>query len=177
MIAPSLATPVDLVRRGSEWRYHDAGVDLGSAWRAPAFADQTWKRGAAPLGFGDPWIRTTVNAGPNAQNRPRTTYFRSSFTVPADRRFTSVTLSLMRDDGAVVYLNGREVARSNLPAGDVTYATDAVIAIGKEEEQRFVDFPVNAADLPPGTHVLAVEIHQKGDMSTDLGFDLGLVGR
>lgn len=168
---------MDLVRRGSEWRYHDAGVDLGTAWRAPAFADQSWKRGTAPLGFGDPWIRTTVNGGPDAQHRPRTTYFRSSFTVPADRRFTSVTLSLMRDDGAVVYLNGREVARSNLPAGNVTHTTDAIIAIGKEEEQRFVDFPVNVADLPPGTHVLAVEIHQKGDMSTDLGFDLGLVGR
>ncbi len=170
-------SPVDLIRRGAEWRYHDAGVDLGTEWRATVFADAQWKRGAAPLGFGDPWIRTTVNAGSDAQHRPRTTYFRSSFTVPADRSFSAVTLSLMRDDGAVIYLNGREVARSNMPAGSVTYATDASVVIGNEDEQRFVDITLNPADLTPGTHVLAVEIHQKGDMSTDLGFDLGLVGR
>jgi eukaryotic-like serine/threonine-protein kinase len=171
------ASPVVLIRRGSEWRYHDAAVDLGTAWRASAFADSTWKRGAAPLGFGDPHIRTQVNSGSDAQHRPRTTYFRTTFTVPAERSFSAVTLSLMRDDGAVIYLNGREVARSNMPAGTVTFATDASVVIPNEEEQTFVDIALAPADLSPGTHVLAVEIHQKGNNSSDLGFDLGLVGR
>ena len=174
---PPPTTAVELIRRGAEWRYHDAGVDLGTDWRASAFTDTTWKRGAAPLGFGDPWIRTQVNAGSDAQHRPRTTYFRSSLTVAADRQFSAVTLSLMRDDGAVIYLDGREVARSNMTTGTVTFATEASVVIGNEDEERFIDIALVPADLTPGNHVLAVEIHQKGDASTDLGFDLGLVGK
>jgi serine/threonine protein kinase len=177
-VAKSIPTtaPVVLIPRGSAWRYYDAAMDLGTAWHAPAFADSTWKHGPAPLGYGDPWIRTQVNSGADRQHRPRTTYFRNTFTVPTDRRFTEVTLSLMRDDGAVVYLDGREIVRSNLPTGVITFTTDAAVVVSNEDEQRFFDFTLNPADLTPGEHVMAVEIHQKGDNSSDLGFDLGLVG-
>jgi hypothetical protein len=177
VVAPASTTPVDLIRRGSEWRYHDGGVDLGVAWRAASFADSAWKRGPAPLGFGDPWIRTEVEVGGDAKKRHHTTYFRRSFTVPSDRRFTTLELSLMRDDGAVLYLNGREIARSNMDEGTITYTSEARVVIGKEDEQRFIDIPLKPSDLLPGDNVLAVEIHQKGDASTDLGFDLGLVGK
>lgn len=175
--APPSTTQIALIRRGSEWRYHDAGSDPGEAWRSATFSDTTWKRGAAPLGYGDPWIRTAVDFGGDPKKRHRTAYFRTSFRVPADRRFTTVELSLMRDDGAVLYLNGREIARSNMNEGKVTFATEARSVIGHDDEQRFIDIPLNPADLLPGDNVLAVEIHQKGDASTDLGFDLGLVGR
>jgi len=177
VVAAPSAAAFDLIRHGAEWRYHDGGVDLGDAWRAADFADAAWKRGAAPLGYGDPWIRTPIDSGGDPKKRRRTAYFRTSFIVPTERRFTSLRLSLMRDDGAVLYLNGREVARSNMDAGKVTYATEARVVIGKEDEERFVDIPLDPADLHPGDNVLAVEIHQKGDASTDLGFDLGLVGR
>jgi hypothetical protein len=171
------AGPVELVRRGSAWRYHDDGSDLGTAWRGMDFDDHAWKHGPAPLGFGDPWIRTTVDSGSDPKKRHRTTYFRMAFTVAPGRTFTSLDLSLMRDDGAVLYLNGREVARSNMPTGPIAFATEASNVIGGEDEQRYLDIALNPADLHPGTNVLAVEIHQKGDASTDLGFDLGLIGK
>lgn len=169
--------PVELVRRGSDWRYHDGGTDLGSDWRTLGFVDSGWKHGPAPLGFGDPWIRTQVDSGSDKTKRHRTTYFRLHVSAPADRRFTSLDLSLMRDDGAVIYLNGREVARSNMDQGTVTYATEARTVVGGDDEQRFIDIALDPADLHPGDNVLAVEIHQKGNASTDLGFDLGLVGK
>ncbi len=174
---PSTTGPVDLIRRGSEWCYHDAGIDLGTDWRAPAFVDAGWKRGPAPLGYGDSWIRTTLDFGGDLKKRHCTAYFRLRFTVPANQRFSALNLSLMRDDGAVLYLNGREVARSNMDTGTITYASEARTVVGNDDEQRFLDIALNPADLLPGDNVLAVEVHQKGDASTDLGFDLGLVGR
>ena len=36
----------------------------------------------------------------------------------------------MRDDGAVVYLNGTEVFRSNMPTGTITYTTLASTTVG-----------------------------------------------
>ena len=36
-----------------------------------------------------------------------------------------LTLRLLRDDGAVVYLNGTEVVRSNMPTGTIAYTTRA----------------------------------------------------
>ena len=43
----------------------------------------------------------------------------SQFTVNPSELGT-VTLQLKRDDGAVVYLNGTEIVRSNMPAGTIT---------------------------------------------------------
>ncbi|HEX3135085.1 MAG TPA: hypothetical protein VHX44_16085, partial [Planctomycetota bacterium] len=177
IVAAPPAGPLELIRRGTEWRYHDAGVDLGTVWRAARYADGTWKHGLAPLGFGDPWIRTQVDSGSDPKKRYRTTYFRLSFTVPADRHLAALNLSLMRDDGAVLYLNGREVARSNMPAGAISFDTEASVVVANADEQRFFELTLDPADLHPGDNVLAVEIHQKGDASTDLGFDLGLVGK
>ena len=59
-------------------------------------------------------------------------------------------LGLLRDDGAVVYLNGREVARSNLPAGEIRHETLAKAAASQQTELRYFPFKLNPADLVPG---------------------------
>ena len=179
-IEPSVAptnVPVELIRHGSSWRYHDQGIDLGTAWHEKNFPDNTWNAGPGPLGYGDPWIKTVVNFGPNAEAKYRTTYFRHTFTVPVDRHFTAAELTLMRDDGAVVYFDGREVARSNMPDGNITYASEAPVVVSNDDENRFFPFTIDAKLLTPGDHVIAVEVHQFGHQTTDESFDLGLVGR
>ena len=40
----------------------------------------------------------------------------------------SAELSLIQDDGAVVYVNGVEVARSNMPTGTISFTTKAASA-------------------------------------------------
>ena len=84
--------------------------------------------------------------------------------------------TLLRDDGAVVYLNGTEVARSNLPAGAITATTFATTAVGGADESTFYPFTVSASGLVSGTNVLAVEVHQSDRTSTDISFDLELTG-
>jgi hypothetical protein len=161
-----------LVPARSVWRFYDGGGDLGAAWRAPGFDDGAWASGGAPLGYGDP-VTTTVGFGPDPANRHVTTWFRRSFDAASG--YSSLLVRLRRDDGAVVYLDGVEVARSNMPAGPVTAATFAASILNEPAESQFVDLPVAVA-LAPGRHVLAVEVHQSAPGSSDLGFDLALQG-
>lgn len=162
-----------LVATGSVWKYFDQTNDLGAAWRAPEYDDSTWASGPAQLGFGDNDEATVVNT-----NRARiTTYFRKSFVPPANGMFLGLTARLLRDDGGVVYLNGTEVFRSNMPTNQpVLWATQASgNALTADESTQFYDGNVRLALLHPGTNVLAVEIHQYGVNSSDISFDLALL--
>jgi hypothetical protein len=172
--------PAVLVISNAVWKYLDTGTNPGVAWINPAFDDSTWNSGPAELGYGDsPEGRpeaTVVSYGPNANAKYITTYFRHSFNVGNPSLFTYLTVRLMRDDGGIVYLNGTEVFRSNMPQGPVDYLTPALVAVGGAEESAFFSTTVNAALLLPGSNVLAVEIHQQSGGSSDISFALELLG-
>ena len=89
-----------------------------------------------------------------------TTYFRHSFEVANTSVFTSLALSVLSDDGAVVYLNGTEIFRTNMPPGTITYTTLASSAIFGAAETTFDSTTIAPGDLRNGTNVLAVEVHQ-----------------
>jgi len=154
---------------GSMYKYWDMGVLPAPNWTAPDFVDAAWKTGAAPLGYGDPHIVTTVGFGPSMQAKYVTTWFRTAFEVKGS--VLGAKVEVMRDDGAVVYINGTEVGRSNMPAGAVTANTLASGTATGADETTFVGFPVDPALLMEGSNVLAVEVHQSTANSTDLGMD------
>jgi hypothetical protein len=81
-------------------------------------------------------------------------------------------LRVLRDDGAVVYLNGVEVWRTNMPTGTVGFGTPASVAIAGADESTFVQTTISSSLLVSGTNVLAIELHQAGGTSTDVSFDL-----
>jgi len=165
-----------LVRPGAVWKYLDDGSNQDTAWRAPGFDDSGWSSGPAQLGYGDGDEATVVGFGPDPNNRFITTYFRRGFQVADPSAFRSLSLELVRDDGAVVYVNGTEVFRSNMPASAIGYLTHASITIGDPEEDGFwgLDLPPDA--LVAGQNVLAAEIHQFSGQSSDISFDLRLTG-
>ena len=175
-------TGVGLVSAGVDWKYLDDGSDQGTAWRDPAFDDTAWASGPSELGYGDGDEATVVNCGPsaplcNANNNLITTYFRRSFNVADASLITDLTLTLLRDDGAVVYLNGTEVFRSNMPAGAIDFTTSASLGVGSTAEHIFHKTGVDPALLVNGTNVLAVEAHQISPASSDISFNLELFGR
>ena len=102
--------------------------------------------------------------------------FRQTFVMDAPSSYTNLSGSLLRDDGAVVYLNGTEVFRSNMPGGTITYATLASSDVTKTLETTFYPFSVSPSLLVAGTNLLAVEVHQFAANSPDLSFDLSLEG-
>ena len=171
---PPLGTA--LISFGEVWQYLDDGSDQGTNWASRTFDDRTWARGAARLGYGGDGEVTTVNSGPNPSVRYVTTYFRKRFTAPDAAAFASLQLRLVRDDGAVVYLNGREIFRDNLPSGVVAFNSLATNAIGGADEMTPLDATVPVTGLLTGTNVLAVEMHQSSISSSDIGFDLALIG-
>jgi hypothetical protein len=163
-----------LVRRGSDWKYLDDGSNQGTAWRITTFNDGAWASGPAQLGYGDGDEATVVSYGPNSTNKYITTYFRRSFVATNVAALTNLLLRLLRDDGAVVYLNGAEVFRSNMPGGTIGYRT---LALGAADETvAFYSTNVSPARLVNGMNVFAVEVHQAATNSSDLSFDLELIG-
>ena len=172
-LCEAAATTGALVSTGALWRYHDGGADLGTSWRDPGFDDSGWAEGPAELGFGDGDEATVVDGGPSG-DRHITTYFRHGFSVDDPESIEGLTLALRRDDGAVVYLNGAEILRSNLPSGPIQASTLARNRVGGGDEDTFLQAPVSPCLLVAGQNVLAVEVHQESDSSADLSFDLSL---
>ncbi|MBN1672833.1 MAG: DUF4838 domain-containing protein [Kiritimatiellae bacterium] len=162
------------IGRESEWKYHDGGVALGTAWRNTAFNDGGWDEGSGPLGYGEPGLATTVSYGGDAGDKHRTTYFRKAFALDVGpAAVTGLRLYARYDDGFVAYLNGREVARRSMPGGTVSYATfaDSHEALTYE----LVDLTAERDALVQGANVLAVEVHQTSAGSSDLVMDMELV--
>jgi hypothetical protein len=165
-----------LISSGSVWKYRDNGIPPSADWTATAYNDTAWAAGPARLGYGGDGEATTLSFGGNPQNRYLTTWLRRAFTVTDARLFDALKIDLQRDDGAVVYLNGVEVLRDNLPSQTVTPSTRATSDIAGPDELAWQTFIVPSSALRSGANVLAVEVHQAASDSTDLGIDLRLSG-
>ena len=163
-----------LVPVGALWRHLDDGSDTGTTWREPLFDDSAWAEGPAQLGYGDGDEATVVQSGPKDAHFV-TTYFRHRFDVASASAVEKLTLSLLRDDGAVVYLNGAEVFRSNLPPGPIDALTLASSNVSSGGEDDFHTSFVSPCLLSSGANVLGVEVHQASPTSADVSFDLSLV--
>lgn len=100
-----------------------------------------------------------------------TVYFRSRFFFPENPTGAALDLSLAAQDGAVAYLNGQELWRTNMPSGPVAFATPALSAPPALPALRATSVPAQA--LQKGTNVLAVEVHRAAG-ATNLAFDAEL---
>jgi hypothetical protein len=165
-----------LIPAGSTWKYLDNGSNQGTAWRSNNFNDAAWTNGPAQLGYGDNDEATRISFGGVSTAKFITTYFRKAFIVEDVAAVNPLVLKLLRDDGVVVYLNGAEVFRSNMPTGSIGYLTEANVSLSSPEEDTFLRTNLNASALVNGLNVLAVEIHQADPTSADVSFDLELLG-
>jgi hypothetical protein len=150
---------VTLIEAGASWKVLDDGSDRGTAWQLVDFDDTSWPSGHAELGYGDGDEATLVSFGSDPSAKHITTYFRKRFVVTNPASLSGLLLEIVRDDGAVVYLNGTEVFRSNMPSTS-DFSTLAAVAIGGSEEQTWHTSSVDPSLLLAGTNVMAVEIHQ-----------------
>ena len=133
----------DLVPFGAEWRYLDNGVLPQAGWQNSSFNDNAWSSGQGQFGYGDGDEATVVGYGADSRSKPITTYFRHQFDVavlPAD----PLRLSVQRDAGVVVYLNGEEIFRDNLPGGAITSNTRALTPIHGPVSYTHLTLPTKA---------------------------------
>jgi len=173
------AAPFTLFPYGSVWKYLDNGSDQGTAWTASAFDDSQWKIGAAALGYstnGKTPIVTELSYGPDEANKYITSYFRTTLNIADIGFIDTLILNNKFDDGLVVYINGSEVYRYNIPSGAVNYTTTAnsgddgkTVHTGKLTKAQ--------SKIVAGANTIAVEVHQSGPTSSDIVLDMEILGK
>jgi len=157
----------DVIVTGDSWAYWDRGSEPDPEWISPIYADDlNWDAGPSPLGFGEPYIATPLQT----ETEIMAGYFRHRFTlqtIPSQ----SAILRVRRDDGVIVYLNGIEIFRNNMPAGPASYDTPALNIV---EASSYLETTIDPSVFVSGENVLAAEVHQFFLISSDLVFDLQL---
>ena len=161
-----------LIAKGSRWRYLDTGEPPGENWIDGEFDDSLWLEGPAQLGYGEGDEATRIRFGDDPRNKHITTWFRRAIVVDDPGRLDALKLQLQSDDGAVVYVNGHEVVRFNLPEGEISPETTTL----RSGDPGFLPYDLNPDELEDGENLIAVEVHQSRPNSSDVSFDLELIG-
>jgi len=175
------------------WKYL-ANNTRPAGWETVLFADGGWPVGNITavnkdIGYGDgdedvcvpygnsygtcPAVPPCNPTPAGCNNKYITTLFRKQFNVTGLISYTGFQLNLHRDDGAVIYINGTEVARTNMPAGPVTNATLATVAVDGATEDVVIN--IGTAGFVEGANTIAIELHQQAVTSSDISFRLEML--
>ena len=177
-----------LINYGSSWKYwaNTAANAPTTNWKGGgAFDDSGWPSGVGRIGFGDDGEASCIPAGCGSGCIPgscatkfTTTYFRTTLNIPDVNIYLGFQLNLIRDDGAVIYVNGTEVWRDNMPAGTIDYNTFAAATMneGVPEVEVHTSPVIPISAFQNGNNVIAIELHQINSTSSDLGLDVQLQG-
>jgi len=172
-------TTVELFPTSQTWRYYDKGTLDDTQWNQPDYNDSQWASGGAPLGYfvgGNRYYKTTLGYGNNENNKYPTYYFRTSFNLDeAPTGTETFRLSFTVDDGMVVYINGVEATRYNMPGGTVTYNTYATSYAPNNPDSGTAD--LDPALFRKGENIIAVEVHNNLPNSTDIYWSASLSRR
>ena len=161
-----------IVTKGAVWKYRDDGEDPSAGWQSVSFDDSKWKEGPARLGYGDNNEKTRLEFGKDAKKKHAACYFRHAFELQDGLQFGELELQILADDSAIIYLNGKHVARLRMPEGEVNHQTYSGMQVKNEDSFDKLKLPGNL--LQPGKNLLAVAVHQQRADSSDLSFDLDL---
>ncbi len=199
LTAPVPSIAEELIPFGSEWLYlqpngtaeDPAGANRNfdttwfnrnydtanpTAWSGPAA--EPFSRGS--ISVFDPgssrFVREAKTLLPELDSGNRlTTYFRRDFTTAAEA--TGLSLDLVIDDGAKIYLDGNEIFALNCcstaaPGTPASY-DDTAITVGNERDYSTYRI-LQGTSLPAGDHTLAVAVHNRTATDSDLAFSLRL---
>lgn len=165
----NLAEGIPFVNYSQVWKFNDAGADLGTAWRAPAFDDTAWLQGPGLLGFETAALPLPGLQTPMVDRDQLIFYLRTRFTYGGSLVGINVSIDQIIDDGAIYYLNGVEIGRSGMGAGVATAATASTRTVGDAVEELNV-ITASGSALVQGQNVLAVQLHQVSATSSDAVF-------
>lgn len=157
---------IQVFNMNTSWKYYDGG-EAAANWQSTGFNDSSWKSGAAPLGYSMSGVNTTVGYGSDAQHKNPTTYFRKTFTLNDIPTSTDhFQLNYQVDDGCIVWVNGQEAGRVNMPQGTINYNTFSSTYAAEVPLTGTLD--LNPTLFKKGTNVIAVEVHNTSYTSSDL---------
>lgn len=166
---PVIDTPPDvLIPEKASWSYRFEDSAPDAQWRSNGYNDSGWSTGNTPLGWGSSVIATTLDV---AGTTPLSVQYRKTFTVADASKIAALELTTRADDGIVVYVNGVEAGRSNMPAGTISwnsYATAAPLTASAPA----VKLTVPGSVLSTGLNTIAVQVNSNYRATKDSSFDL-----
>ena len=155
-----------LVTTNDTWKYYDQGA-APSNWNTSGFNDNAWASGKAPLGYTMTGVTTTVSYGSDPNQKYPTTYFRKTFNLSAAPSSNDqFLLNYQIDDGFIVYVNGKEAGRYNMPSGNVSF--DSFSSSYAEGTPLEGTLELAPSLFKSGNNVIAVEVHNNQSASSDL---------
>lgn len=160
------ASAVNVFDEGASWKYYDTGSLDSKKWYSASYNDNAWKSGSAPLGYGK-------NQSTTLEGYHTCYYFRKTFTLsntPSSKDVYSLNMTV--DDGAIVYVNGTEAGRYNMPSGNVSYDDVSTTYANNNPDNATIQIP--ASLMKKGTNVIAVEVHNNSTSSSDIYWDAAL---
>jgi hypothetical protein len=160
-----------LLSPAATWKYLDGGTIPAANWNQPGFNDSSWSSGSGPFGYGQGGEHTVLSYGTSPNSKPASDVFRTTFTIAGNPHLlTDLTLKLLVDDGAAVYLNGTQIERFNL-ADNAALTTYAQSSISNAFQNSWHSFSFDRNLLVSGTNTLAIEVHGASATDADLRFD------
>lgn len=159
------------VAAAGNWLHQKGTSEASSpidAWRQIGYNDNSWTSGQTPIGYGDGDDNTTLG---DMQNSYTSVFMRKEFTIPPLEIPTSLKLRIYADDGAIIWINGQEVQRVHVPAGQLAYDDT-----GSNHEAAWEEFTLTgtSAYLVGGTNVIAVQGFNATIGSSDFSLDASL---
>jgi hypothetical protein len=146
----------------SIWSFHTSAVfDPGVydlPWQSTNFIEGPWWAQGQGLFCGGPVLLTPCFGAFRTETgfQPEPSLFRTTFVWPTNwPPVTTLNVSTIFDDGLVLYLNGVEIWRGNMPAG-VTVFTRANAAAST----CHTNLSLSVTNLFPGTNWLAAAVAQ-----------------
>lgn len=176
------STIIDWQSNGWKYQHIPNNGAFPSGWNELGFNDTFWgQNGQAPLGYGETYINTVLNFGPNSSDKYLTQLLRKEFDGNLVTSNGGV-LELEFDDGMEIFINGKMVQTWNMvyPVTPSSTAHTAVLNAStgahvlREYENRITRFDVSKYINLTGTNVIAVMLKQANGTSSDTKFDLRL---
>ena len=169
-----------IIPRGTDWEYLVPDSETGNSWKNTGFDASAWSTGPSGFGYGDTDDSTILN-------NIVSVFIRKEFILTNLQDIEEFVLSIDYDDGFVAYINGHEIARSNLgAAGSAVTYNQLTGSFQREATMYQGGFPENFTITDPGTflvdgnNVLAIQGHNSDPGSSDFSLipmlTLGLTG-
>lgn len=164
-----------ILQTGNSCTYFVPTSNISDSWKQTNFDDTDWTIGISGVGFADGDDNTIIPTGVNS------VYLRFEFNVSDPANLHRLILDADYDDGFVAYLNGTEIARSNVPdpiSWDQVLPRDheATMYGGGLPERFMVIGNLSDSLLIPGLNILAIEVHNVSASSSDFSSNFYLHG-
>ena len=166
-----------IIKSGDDWLYYDDNELPSDNWMSSDERTNLWKTGISPLGYGDDIVKTVISFGDDSSNKQITRFFKKSFRIENPFNYLMYKLKVQRDDGIVIYLNGYEIWRNNMPQGIITGKMKAAnLVFNTENELTYITKILSPEDFVYGINTISASVHQARVESSDCLFNLELIG-